>query len=230
VTAPHVTSTQANGQQGAGAQVASPPVTGQQRQASGRRPAGLPFPSRYVAAATVLAAGQIWWSAAPIPAARVRATIALIVAIITATASLGQMAVAATRARGYDDSSITGRLAERVVSLVRMLPWAEAMTVAVLVLEVLHRSRPWHTAVLGAAIVGFLVAAHLAESRADYSVLRRQLPLLGLGLGLSALAVGVTALPSLPTGGISSVVRIIAATVGVVAVGLGVPVWLSRGR
>jgi hypothetical protein len=57
-----------------------------------------------------------------------------------------------------------------------------------------------------------------------------QLPLVGIGLGLSALAVGAAALPGLPTGGVSSVVRIIAATVGVVAAGLAVPVWLSRGR
>jgi hypothetical protein len=192
--------------------------------------AGPTFPWRYIGAATVLAVGQIWWSAAPLPAARWGGRIALIVAIITATASLGQVAVAATPAPGYDDSSLTGRLAERAVGLVMMLPWPEVMTVAVLILEALHRSRPWHTAVLGAAIVGFLMAAHMAESRAAGSVLRRQLPLIGLGLGLSALAVGAAALPSLPTGEVSSVVRIISAVVGVVAVGLGVPVWLSRRR
>ena len=214
MTAPHVTSAQATGPQAAGAQMVARPR----------------IPWRYVAAAGVLAAAQIWWAATPLPAARVGVMIALIVAIITATGSLAQVAVAATPAPGYDDSSVAWRLAERVVSLVMMLPWAEAMTVAVLVLEVLHRPRPWHTAVLGAAIVGFLLAAHMAESRAESRVLRRQLPLVGIGLGLSALAVGMTALPSLPTGAISSAVRIIAATVAVVAVGLGVPAWLSRGR
>ena len=178
----------------------------------------------------MLAVGQIWWSAAPLSAARWGGRIALIVAIIAATASLGQVAVAATPSPGYDDSTLTGRLAERAVGLVRMLPWPEVMTVAVLILEALHRSRPWHTAVLGATIVGFLMAAHMAESRAASSVLRRQLPLIGLGLGLSALAVGAAALPSLPTGEVSSVARIISAVVGVVALGLGVPVWLSRRR
>jgi hypothetical protein len=231
VTAPPVTSTQATGPQGAGAQVGgSPPVTGRQLPASGQLLAGMSVPWRYIGAATVLAAGQIWWSAAPLSTARGGGRIALIVAIVTATASLGQVAVEATPAPGYDDSSLTGRLAQSAVDLVRMLPWPEAMTVAVLVLEALHQSRPWHTAVLGAPIVGFLMAVHMAESRADGSVLRRQLPLIGIGLGLSALAAGVTALPSLPTGDISSVVRIITATVGVIAVGMGVPVWLSRRR
>ncbi len=71
-----------------------------------------------------------------------------------------------------------------------MLPWAEIMSVAVLVLETLHKSRPWHTAVLAVALTGYLLAVHLAETDAGVSVLRAQLPLLGAGLGLTALAVG----------------------------------------
>jgi hypothetical protein len=225
-----VTSTQPNSPQRPGAQLANPPATSPQSAPSGQRRAGAPFPWRYLTAATLLAAGQIWWSAAPLSATRGTGKIALIAAIITATLSLGQVVVAATPSPADDDSSAVGRIAGRIVGLVRMPAWPELMTVAVLALEVLHRSRPWHTAVLGAALVGFLLAVHMAESRADVGVLRRQLPLVGVGLGLSALAAGAAALPSLPTGGVSSLVRIIAATAGVVAVGLGVPVWLSRGR
>lgn len=230
MTAPDVTSTQPNSPQRPGAQLATPPPTSPQSQPSGQRRAGAPFPWRYVTAAAVLAAGQIWWSAAPLSAAGGTGRIAFIAAIITATLSLGQVVVAAAPSSADDDGSPLGRIAGRIVGLVRMLAWPELMTVAVLALEVLHRARPWHTGALGAALVGFLLAVHMAESRADVSVLRLQLPLVGVGLGLSALAVGAAALPSLPTGAVSSLARIIAATVGVVAAGVAVPVWLSRQR
>jgi hypothetical protein len=203
-------------------------VNGPQRQpaASITRP---PFPWRYLAGAAVLAAGVIWWSAAPLAGGGEGTRIALVVAIIAAAASIGQLAVTVASPVS-DDGTVAGRTAGRLVGLVRMLPWAELMLVAVLALEALHRSRPWHTAVLGAALVGYLLAAHLTESQASAGVLRRQLPLIGLGLGLSALAVGVTALPSLPTGAVSSAVRVVAAILAVVAAGLAVPVWLSRSR
>ncbi len=188
------------------------------------------YPWRYVAAAAALAAGLVWWSAAPISAARAGARLALILAVITAAGSIGQVAVAASARPADDDRSRTDRIVAWLAAILVMVAWPELMTVAVLVLEALHRSRPWHTAVLGAAIIGFLLAVHLAESRADASVLRRQLPLIGIGLGLSALAVGAAALPSLPTGGVSAAVRVIAATAGVLAAGLAVPVWLSRSR
>ncbi len=187
------------------------------------------YPWRYVAAAGALTAGLVWWSAAPISEARGGARITLILAIITAAGSIGQVAVAAA-APPAADKSRTDRIVARLAAILVMVAWPELMMVAVLVLEALHRSRPWHTAFLGAAIIGFLLAVHMAESHADASVLRRQLPLIGIGLGLSALAVGAAALPGLPTGGVSAAVRVIAAAAAVIAAGLAVPVWLSRER
>ncbi len=201
-----------------------------QQQPSEGRPASARFPWRYLTTMAVLSAGAIWWSAAPLAGGSQGTRIALIAAIVAAAGGLGQVALASAGSPAYDDSLLASRLAGRIVSLVRTLPWCELMTVAVLALEALHRSRPWHTAVLGAALLGYLLAAHLAETRADASVLRRQLPLAGLGLGLTALAVGFTALPGLPAGVLSSSVRVLAAVVAVVAAGLAVPVWLSRGR
>ncbi len=195
---------------------------------SGQQPDGAPFPWRYLAAAALLAGGQIWWSATPTSQGGAAARIALVLGIVAAAGSLGQLAVAASPEPG--EHFLADRIAARLLGLVRMLAWPEFMTVAVIALEALHRSRPWHTAVLGAAVIGFLLAVHLAESRAGISVLRRQLPLVGIGLGLSALAAGAAALPSLPPGGAAAVVRIIAATAGVAAAGLAVPVWLSRSR
>ena len=74
------------------------------------------------------------------------------------------------------------------------------MLVAVLVLGALHPARPWHTGVLGLAVLAYLLALHLAESRAAPGVLRAQRALLAAGAGLLILAVGAAALPGLPTG------------------------------
>jgi len=46
-----------------------------------------------------------------------------------------------------------------------VVPWEEGALLAVLWLEVLHPSRPWHTAVLGAALIAAagLVLPHVAR-------------------------------------------------------------------
>jgi hypothetical protein len=80
------------------------------------------------------------------------------------------------------------------------MPWAQGMTIAVLLLEALHRARPWHTVVLGVAVLGFLLALHLAESVAGPAVLRPQLPLIAAGVGLAAVSAGAALLPAAGSG------------------------------
>jgi hypothetical protein len=60
----------------------------------------------------------------------------------------------------------------RFLDTVRRVPWEEGAVLAIVWLEALHRSRPWHTAVLGAALIAYLLATHLAESDASPRVLR----------------------------------------------------------
>src|SRR5215469_2027295 len=165
------------------------------RSWSGRR-----VPVRGITAAVLLAAGTIWWSAAPLAGGRAGTRLALIVAIVSGVMSIAQLAVTATMARDTDALTLADQLARRLAELVRTLPWPELMTVSILVLEALHSSRPWHTAVLAVALTGYLLAAHLTESGGGASVLRRQLPLLTAGIGLTAVAVGAVYLPHLPAG------------------------------
>ncbi len=75
----------------------------------------------------------------------------------------------------------------RFLKILRLVPWEEGALLAVLWLEVLHRPRPWHTAVLGAALIAYLLATHLAESGASPGALRPQVRLLAIGAGLLAL-------------------------------------------
>jgi hypothetical protein len=57
-------------------------------------------------------------------------------------------------------------------------------------------ARPWHTAVLGAALIAYLLATHLAESDASPEVLRPQVRVLAVGAGLLALGAGAGMLPA----------------------------------
>ena len=103
----------------------------------------------------------------------------------------------------------------------RRLPWAEGVVLGALVLEALHPARPWHTAVLGVALVAYLLATHLAESAGGRgeaaAVLRGQAPVLAAGLGLLVLAAASALLPPAGTGLAGSWLRAAAAVAAVLA-------------
>jgi hypothetical protein len=109
------------------------------------------------------------------------------------------------------------RIGSGLAALVRGVPWAEATVVAVLVLEALHPSRPWHTALLGVALLAYLLAVHLAESRSRLAALRPQAPLLAAGLGLLVLAGCAAVLPAV-TGSAAGLMAVLAA---LAAIGVG---------
>jgi hypothetical protein len=183
---------------------------------------------RTVAVCALLAAGTIWWAAMPLHGGRPGTRITLITAI--AAALLGVAQVASVRPRQHDLPTGWHRAADLLAALVWAVPWPEVLLVAVLVLEALHPARPWHTGVLGVAIVAFLLAANLAETGAQPSVLRAQLPVLAAGLGLLALAVGAAALPALSPGPAATAARVAAVLAAVIAGALAVPVGGSRRR
>jgi hypothetical protein len=196
-------------------------------------PAGAPpgfwtRPGFGIAAASTLAAGVILWSAFPLSTGRAGTRLALAVAIVAGVMSIAQLAATAIRNRDPDGYAVVDQAARVLTGLVKVLPWAELLVVAVLVLEVLHASRPWHTALLGVALTGYLLAMHMTETRARAGVLRAQLPLLGAGIALTALSIGAAALPHFMAGTADTTIRIVVLVVAVVAVGLALPVWLSR--
>jgi hypothetical protein len=178
----------------------------------------------------VLAGASVSWAALPLSGGAAGTRLALLAAIGCGTLSVAQLLVRGGKPTEATLGSLADRTADYLLTIVHGLPWAEAMVVAVLLLEVLHRSRPWHTGLLGVALLGYLLALHLAETRAEAGVLRVQLPLIAAGIGLAALAVGAAELPALPGGVLSPVIRVIAATAAVVAGGLTIPFWLSRHR
>ena len=110
----------------------------------------------------------------------------------------------------------------------RMVPWEEGALLAVLWLEVLYPSRPWHTAVLGAALIAYLLATHLAESGASPRALRPQVRVLAVGAALLALGAGAGMLPAAGPGAGSALLRLVAAGALIAAAGLVLP-YVARG-
>jgi hypothetical protein len=173
--------------------------------------------ARTTAAAGLLAAACVAWSATPLPGPPALGRVILAVAAGCAALSVIRLALGAAPGDSPVYLNPVLHAAREQASLVRKGPWAEGVVVAVLVLEVLHRPRPWHTGLLGVALVAYLFAVHLAESRARLAVLRPQAPLLAAGLGLLALAVAAAMLPA-ETGTTAELMAVLAA-VAAVAVG-----------
>ena len=176
----------------------------------------------------LLTAALIVWAALPgKPGSGPR--LALICASVAGLAALAQLALTGITLTVDPVSSLPERSFARLGLGLQAIPWAEVVIVAVLLLEVQHRARAWHTGLLGVALLGYLFAVHLTETGAPVGVLRPQLPVLAAGVALLALAVGAAAVPALPSGSASAVVRVIAVAAAVVAGVLVVPVAL-RGR
>jgi hypothetical protein len=183
-------------------------------------------PARTTAAAGLLAAVTVAWAAVPMSSAAAGARPALIVAICCAF--LGAAQLAARHHHHHQNSQHVFdppvvRYWRQLMAIVRAAPWAEGTIVATLALEALHHSRPWHAGLLGAALLAFLLATHLAETDAGAGCLRPQLPLLAAGLGLLVLAVGAAALP-VGTSPASAWLRVLAVIAALIAGGLAVPV------
>jgi hypothetical protein len=177
----------------------------------------------------LLTAALIVWAALPgRPGAGPR--LVLICAAVAGLASIAQLALGGITLVLDPVSSVAERTIVRLGLGVQTIPWAEVMIVAVLVLEVQHPARAWHTGLLGLALLGYLFAVHLAETGARASVLTPQLPVIAAGIALLALSVGAAAVPTLPAGAASGVVRVVAVAAAVVVGVLVVPVWLGRQR
>ena len=175
--------------------------------------------ARTIAASGLLAAACVVWAAVPLSGARSIGPVVLAAAVACAAQSVARLALGAAPGDPvvYLNPVVHAwRLQTRIV---RRWLWAEGLVVAALVLEALHRSRPWHTGLLSAALLAYLLAVHLAESRARLAVLRPQVPLLAAGLGLVALAVGAAMLPAV-TGSAADLMAILAAVAAVAVGGL----------
>jgi hypothetical protein len=165
------------------------------------------------------------WTATPVLHNKGWATFALVVAIIAATAGALRLALSDLPQPENDYFQPTPvRAWLTFLGLLRALPWEEIALVALLWLEVQHPARPLHTAALGAGLVAYLLAVHIAESSASPGLLlRRQAKVLAAGACLIALGAGIATLPAIGPGAGSSLLRVLAAVAVVAAAVLVFP-------
>jgi hypothetical protein len=167
----------------------------------------------------------IAWAAVPAGGARAGLKPALIAAIACAFFTAATLLSAPGVARiepsyARPDAGFVGRTWSSILKL----PWPQGLVVASLGLEALHSSRPWHSAVLGVLMLGFLLAVHLAEASARPAAFRPHLPLLAVGVALAALSAGAAMLPALGAASGSGLLAVIAAIAAVVAAALALPI------
>jgi hypothetical protein len=174
-------------------------------------------------AACLLGAGCVAWAAEP-PVPKGWADFALFLAICFVAAGALRLALAGIPVPA--DSFLLA-LPERMIlaflEALRAAPWEEGALIAVVWLEVQHPARPWHTAVLGAALVAYLLAVHLAESGASPRSLRPQLRVLAVGAALLALGAAAGMLPASGPGAGSALLRLVAAGALIAAAALVLP-------
>lgn len=175
-------------------------------------------------AAMLLGAACVAWAAIPIVHTGL-AQFALIVAIIAVVAGALRLAFADVP-QPEDQFFLPGYLQAWLtfLAVLRALAWEETAVVAILWLEIQHPARPWPTAALGAGLLAYLLATHIAESGADASpLLRRHLKVLIAGACLLALAAGFATIPASAPGAGSAVLRVIAAVAVIAATALVLP-------
>ena len=122
--------------------------------------------ARTIAASGLLAAACVVWAAVPLSGARSIGPVVLAAAVACAALSVARLALGAAPGDPVVYLNPVVHAWRLLTRIVRRWLWAEGLVVAALVLEALHRSRPWHTGLLSAALLAYLLAVHLAESRA----------------------------------------------------------------
>lgn len=175
------------------------------------------------AAAALLGAGCVVWAAVPL-VHQGSANLALVLAI--AGVAAGALRLILAGVPQPEDTfllPVPVRAWLRFLEMLRRVPWEEGAVIALVWLEVMHRSRPWHTAFLGAALIAYLLATHLAESDASPGVLRPQVRVLAVGAGLLALGAGAGMLSATGPGAGSALLRLVAAGALIAAAALVLP-------
>jgi hypothetical protein len=175
-------------------------------------------------AAMLLGAACVAWTATPL-VHKGLAQFALVIAIIAVVAGALRLAFADIP-QPEDRYFLPGYLQAWLtfLAMLRTVPWEEIAVVALLWLEIQHTLRPWHTFALGAGLLGYLLATHIAESGAEaIPLLRRHARLLIVGACLLALGAGFAMIPTTAPGAGSAILRVLAAAAVIAAAALVLP-------
>jgi len=179
---------------------------------------------KQVLAITLLGAACTFWSSQPLRGTGFLGP--LFVVLASACVAGGALRVARKEVDREDRLFLPGlllRLGYAADDVLNAVGWESGSVVCIIVLEALHPSRPWHSGVLGVALMCYLLAVHRGESTIAVGFLRGQVRFLGLGLASLALASALATIPSAGTGGLSAGLEAVAALAALAAVALALP-------
>jgi hypothetical protein len=177
----------------------------------------------------LLAAGLVTWAALPLTGVSGLAKPLLVIAAVTAFLAVTRTALVAfgrsphpapDSFAAYDWPGSQAWLWLR--GLPGVLPWDQILILAILILEALHRARPWHTALLAVVLTIYLLLVHQAEATAKPSALRPQLPLLAAAVVLIVISATAASIPP-PAGAAADWLIALSAIAAVLIAALALP-------
>lgn len=180
---------------------------------------------RNIIAVVLLGAACVLWSAVPLGGAGWAARPLLVVA--GTCVLIGVLRLVRKDVDRKKQGLFAGALVSLVVgadALLQELGWETGAALSVVVMEALHKSRPWHSGLLGVLLVCYLLVVHQAESALPTGVFRGQRKVLTTSLVLLIVVTGVAMVPSARTGALSGWLEILAALAAMTAGGLALPV------
>ncbi len=178
---------------------------------------------RYIGAVALLGAACTVWAAIPLRGTGAPGVVLLLVAAFCVAAGLLRLGRKDTgQQERYLLPGALMSLANSANDLLLRAGWETGAAVAVVVLEAVHPSRPWHTGFLAVLVTCYLLAVHQAESAIPAAVLRGQARVLLTSLALVVVATAVAMVPA--SAAQSGWLEILAALAAMTAGALALPI------
>ncbi len=179
---------------------------------------------RRVAATALLGATSTIWAALPLEGTGTAGWVLAVVAGGCVLAGvLRLLALGPSTTEGASRWAVWPRLLGTARSRRQWAGPESVAVIAVVALETLHQSRPWHTGSLALFVICYLLAVHHAEGPAREASLSGEARLLVASLPLVAAATGVAMATGTGGGATSRWLEIIAALAAITAGALAVP-------
>jgi len=177
---------------------------------------------RYVLAVALLGAASGAWAAVPIGGTGEPGVLLLLLAAACIFAGLLRLIRKDVPQRDpYTYLGTLAQLGHRANDVLMGVSWETGAAIALVGLEALHPSRPWHTGIFAVLVTCYLLAVHQAGSAVPAAALRGQGRIMVTSLALVIVATGVAMVPS--AGAESGWLEILAALAAVTAGGLALP-------
>ncbi len=178
---------------------------------------------RYIGAVALLGAACTVWAAIPLHGTGAPGVVLLLVAAFCVAAGLLRLGRKDTgQQERYLLPGALMSLANSANDLLLRAGWETGAAVAVVVLEAVHPSRPWHTGFLAVLVTCYLLAVHQAESAIPAAVFRGQARVLLTSLALVVVATAVAMVPA--SAAQSGWLEILAALAAMTAGALALPI------